>query len=139
MDQFQVNSEVEVKKKGGSKKKVQEVYNYKIAELDEDYDLLTRLDSEGNLKIQRKINKDKYDELFINKQSIISKPAQRGAVKDSIIVKDKEFKINYYNIPNKKIVVQFSSLFNKYLNNINAPSSLSEIAIEEIVKSFDSL
>lgn len=139
MDPNQVNPEIEVKKKGGSKKKVQEVYNYKIAELDEDFDLLTRFDSEGNLKIQKKLNKDKYDQLFVDKQSIISKPAQRGAVKETIIVKDKEFKINYYNLPNKKIVVQFSSVFNKYLNSINAPSSLSEIAIEEIVKSFDSL
>lgn len=127
---------VEVKKKKVNKK-VQEVYNYKISELDEEYDLLIRFDSEGNLKNQKKLNK--YDELFANKQLIISKPPQRGSVKESIIIKDKEFKLNYYNVPNKRIVVQFSSLFNKYLNSINTPSSLSEIAIEEIVKSFDSL
>jgi len=130
--------QVEIKKKV-SKKKVQENYIYKIAELDDEYDLLTRLDMDGNFKMQKKINKDRYNQLFNEKQLILSKPAARGANKENIIVKDKEFKINYSNIPNKKILVQFSTLFNNYLTSINAPSSLSEIAVEEIVKSLDTL
>ena len=130
--------QLEVKKKV-SKKKVQENYLYKIAELDDEYDLLTRLDFDGNFKMQKKLNKDRYNQLFNEKQLILSKPAARGANKENIIVKDKEFKINYANIPNKKILVQFTTIFNNYLTSINAPSSLSDVAIDEIIKSFDSL
>ena len=94
----ELESKIEIKKKI-SKKKVQENYLYKIAELDDEYDLLTRLDNDGNFKMQKKINRNKYEELFNDKKLIISKPVARGGNKINIIVKDKEFKINYTNIP----------------------------------------
>jgi hypothetical protein len=125
-----------IKPKKGAKK--QEVnYSYKLSSLDSESDLLYRFDDIGNLKLQKKIHN--YDDLFLSNKELIITPAKRGASKDSIIVKDKEFLENHLNLPNKSVVVQQSSLFKSWLDENNAPKFLSEDAINGIKKVFDYL
>ena len=99
-------------KKGGKKQEVN--YSYKLSSLDSESDLLYRFDDSGNLKLQKRIHN--YDDLFSSNKELIITPAKRGASKDSIIVKDKEFLENHLNLPNKSVVVQQSSLFKSWLD-----------------------
>jgi hypothetical protein len=133
-NEFEIQTQIKPKK-GGKKQEVN--YSYKLSSLDSDYDLLSRFDDNGKLKLQRKINN--YDELFSSSKELIITPPKRGAVKDTIIVKDKDYVENHLNLPNKSVVVQQSSLFKLWLDENSAPKVLSEEAINGIKKVFDTL